>query len=140
MTGGATTTGARSLNLTHSADRYRKYATGLPRLYRRSISIYLELNATNTMRRMPTARPCFGSSAPRRARAVRFGQIHLANGHVTRSRTATKRDYANCPELSQNTRRTISGWKPSQRLPVRRFIARFETDFQSATNKFLDKF
>nr|CAD7461132.1 unnamed protein product [Timema tahoe] len=58
------------------------------------------------------------------------------------------------PELSQNTRRTIYSWKPSQcqelcktsitiitqRLPVRRTIARFETDFQSATNKFLDKF
>nr|CAD7444656.1 unnamed protein product [Timema bartmani] len=51
-----------------------------PVFYRRSISIYLELNATNTTRRMPTARPCFGSGAPRHARAVRFGQTHLANG------------------------------------------------------------
>nr|CAD7601450.1 unnamed protein product [Timema genevievae] len=47
-----------------------KYGTGLPCLYRRSISISLELNATNTTRRMPTARPRFGSSVPRRARAV----------------------------------------------------------------------
>nr|CAD7602930.1 unnamed protein product [Timema genevievae] len=75
-----------------------KYWTRLPRLYRRSISISLELTATNTTRRMPTARPHFGSGAPRRARAVRFGQTHLANGHVTRSHAATKRDYANYVE------------------------------------------
>nr|CAD7459307.1 unnamed protein product [Timema tahoe] len=58
-----------------------KYEMGLPCLYHRSISISLELNATNITRRMPTARPRYGSGAPRRARAVRFGQTHLANGH-----------------------------------------------------------
>nr|CAD7442507.1 unnamed protein product [Timema bartmani] len=51
-----------------------KYGTGLPCLYRRSISISLELNATNT-RHMPTARPRFGSGASRRARAFRWKAI-----------------------------------------------------------------
>nr|CAD7440970.1 unnamed protein product [Timema bartmani] len=76
-----------------------KYGAGLPRLYRSSIYISLKLSVTNTTWRMPTARPHFGSGAPRRARAIRFDQTHLANGHVTRSHTATKRDYANCREM-----------------------------------------
>ncbi|CAG2057712.1 unnamed protein product, partial [Timema podura] len=61
---------ANDLNGDDTDSRTSKYGTGLPCLYRRSISISLELNATNTTRRMPTARPRFGSGAPRRARAV----------------------------------------------------------------------
>nr|CAD7605255.1 unnamed protein product [Timema genevievae] len=59
-----------------------KYGTGLPRLYRRSISISLELNATNTTRRMPTARLRFGVGAPCHARAVRYSRTELIDGPV----------------------------------------------------------
>nr|CAD7598606.1 unnamed protein product [Timema genevievae] len=66
------------------------HSVGLPRLYRRSISISLELNAINTTRCMPIARPCSG--APRRTRAVRFVQTHLANSHCPVEQVRDKQD------------------------------------------------